>query len=208
MIRSIPFAPFWPEIRVSYPPEHKQQTRERIVASARRLWKAKGYANVSINEIMKDAGLTHGGFYAHFKSKDDLFAEAALDTAILERYRAMLNEPDVTALSVFETVIDTYLSTAHRDNPAEGCPLVALSDDAWRLGADVQGAYTKLADTAIKQLTHVLDGDGALARTVLAAMVGAIQVARGVDDADLSERILADTKATLMSMAKDRLGAG
>lgn len=191
---------------MSYPPEHKQQTRERIVESARRLWKAKGYANVSINEIMKDAGLTHGGFYAHFKSKDDLFAEAALDTAILERYRAMLTEPDVTPLSVFETVVDTYLSAGHRDNPGEGCPLVALSDDAWRMGADVQGAYTKLADMALKQLTHVLDGDAALAHTVLAAMVGAIQVARGVNDADLSERLLGHTKLTLMKLAADRLG--
>lgn len=191
---------------MSYPPEHKQQTRERIVESARRLWKSKGYANVSINEIMKDAGLTHGGFYAHFKSKDDLFAEAALDTAILERYRAMLTEPDVTPLSVFETVVDTYLSTGHRDNPGEGCPLVTLSDDAWRMGADVQGAYTKLADMALKQLTHVLDGDAALAHTVLAAMVGAIQVARGVDDADLSEQLLAHTKQTLMKLAADRLG--
>ena len=63
---------------MGYPPEHKQQTHARIVESARRLWKEKGYANVSIGQIMKAAGLTHGGFYAHFKSKDELFVEAAL----------------------------------------------------------------------------------------------------------------------------------
>lgn len=190
---------------MGYPPEHKQQTRTRIVDAARKLWKAKGYANVSIGEIMKDAGLTHGGFYAHFQSKDDLFAEAALDTAILERYRAMTQDPAVTPLSVFEMVLDYYLSAGHRDNPAEGCPLVALSEDAWRMGKGVQGAYTKLTDTAVKQLTHVLDGDAALARTALAAMVGAVQLARGVGDEAQSLNILEDTKATLMRMAKDRL---
>ena len=186
---------------MGYPADHKLKTHERIVDSARRLWKAKGYANVSIGQIMKDAGLTHGGFYAHFKSKDDLFAEAALDTALLERYRAMITEPDVKPLEVFEMVLDYYLSAAHRDNPAEGCPLVALSEDAWRLGQGVQGAYTKLTDTSLKQLTHVLGGDEQSAHMVLSAMVGAITLARGVDDNVASEKILSDTKATLMRMA-------
>ena len=113
---------------MGYPPEHKQQTRQRIVESARKLWKENGYANVTIGQIMKTAGLTHGGFYAHFTSKEDLFAEAALDLDVIERYRAMLTEPGGTPLEVFEMVMDYYLSTAHRDNPAEGCPLVALSD--------------------------------------------------------------------------------
>ena len=190
---------------MSYSPDHKQKTRTRIVDAARKLWKAKGYANVSIGQIMKDAGLTHGGFYAHFKSKDDLFAEAAMDTGILERYRALTADPDVTALSVFEMVLDYYLSAGHRDNPAEGCPLVALSEDAWRLGHGVQSAYTKLTDTAVKQLTHVLDGDDVLARTTLAAMVGAVQLARGVGDEAQSLQILADTKATLLAMAQEKL---
>jgi len=186
-------------------PDHKQKTRTRIVDAARKLWKAKGYANVTIGHIMKDAGLTHGGFYAHFKSKDDLFAEAAMDTGILERYRALTADPDVTAIGVFEMVLDYYLSAGHRDNPADGCPLVALSEDAWRLGKGVQGAYTKLTDTAIKQITHVLDGDATLARTALAAMVGAVQLARGVGDEAQSLKILEDTKATLMQMAKAKL---
>lgn len=190
---------------MGYPPEHKQQTRLRIVEAARRLWKAKGYANVTIGEIMKAAGLTHGGFYAHFKAKDELFAEAALDTGILDRYRALTQDPDATALGVFEMVLEYYLSAGHRDNPADGCPLVALSEDAWRLGAGVQGAYTKLTDTAVKQLTHVLDGDAALARTTLAAMVGAVQLARGVGDDTESLQILADTKATLLTLAKEKL---
>jgi len=84
--------------------------------------------------------------------------------------------------------------------------LVALSEDAWRLGKGVQGAYTQLTDTAIKQLTHVLDGDAALARTTLAAMVGAVQLARGTADEKQSLQIMADTKATLLAMAKDKLG--
>jgi len=186
---------------MGYPPEHKQQTRERIVVAARHLWKAHGYANVSINQIMKDAGLTHGGFYAHFKSKDELFSEAALDTEMLDRYRAMIAMPDVTSQQVFEMVLDYYLSAAHRDNPAEGCPLVALSEDAWRLGKGAQGAYTKLTDTAVKQLAHVLGGNTALAHMVLSAMVGAITLARGVGDEAKSLKILENTKAQLLKTA-------
>jgi len=186
---------------MGYPPEHKQQTRERIVVAARHLWKAHGYANVSINQIMKQAGLTHGGFYAHFKSKDELFSEAALDTEMLDRYRAMIAMPDVTSLQVFEMVLDYYLSAAHRDNPAEGCPLVALSEDVWRLGKGAQGAYAQLTDTAVKQLTHVLGGDEAVAHVVLSAMVGAITLARGVGDEAKSLKILEDTKAELIKIA-------
>lgn len=191
---------------MGYPPEHKQQTRVRIVDSARRLWKAKGYANVSINDIMKDAGLTHGGFYAHFQSKEELFAEAALDTQVLERYRALRADPSVPVLKVFESVLDTYLSAGHRDNPAEGCPLVALSEDAWRMGAGVQAAYTQLARYASAQMGELL-GDEALSHAALAAMVGAIQIARGVDDPALSQKILDDVKAALMQMAAARIGA-
>ena len=191
---------------MGYPPEHKQQTRARIVESARRLWKAKGYANVSIGEIMKDAGLTHGGFYAHFQSKEELFAEAALDTAVLERYRALRADPLVPTLAVFESVLDTYLSAGHRDNPAEGCPLVALSEDAWRMGKGVQAAYTQLAQYASAQMAELL-GDEALSHAALAAMVGAIQIARGVDDPALSQKILDDVKAALMQMAAARIGA-
>lgn len=191
---------------MGYTPEHKQKTRTRIVEAARKLWKAKGYANITIGQIMKEAGLTHGGFYAHFKSKDELFSEAAMDTGMLDRYRALTADPSVAPLTAFEMVLDYYLSAAHRDNPAEGCPLVALSEDAWRMGKGVQGAYTKLSDTATKQLTHVLGDDAAMARTALAAMVGAVQLARGVGDDAQSLKIMADTKVTLMQMATARLG--
>lgn len=190
---------------MSYPPEHKEQTRRRIVEGARRLWKRKGYANVTIGEIMKDAGLTHGGFYAHFKSKEELFAEAALDTEMLERYRAMRTDPSVSAIDVFAAVLDVYLSTAHRDNPSDGCPLVALSEDSWRLGAGVQAAYRQLTEYAVKQMVHLLN-DEALARMALAAMVGAVQLSRGVGDVKESQKILDDTKAALIEMAKVRLG--
>jgi len=190
---------------MGYPPEHKQQTRDRIVVAARHLWKAHGYANVSINQIMKQAGLTHGGFYAHFKSKDELFSEAAMDTKMLDRYRDMITMPDVTPQQVFEMVLDYYLSAAHRDNPAEGCPLVALSEDVWRLGKGAQGAYTKLTDTAVKQLAHVLGGDDALARMVLSSMVGAITLARGVGDGAKSLKILDDTRVQLVKIVEQQL---
>ena len=196
---------FSEEPPVSYPPEHKEQTRARIVDSARRLWKAKGYANVTIGEIMKDAGLTHGGFYAHFKSKEELFAEAALDTEVLDRYRAMRADPSVPAIAVFEAVLDVYLSAGHRDNPSEGCPLVALSEDAWRMGAGVQAAYTELTRVASERLADLL-GDDALAHAVLAAMVGAVQLARGVGDDAQSLKILSDTRQILVAMVNQRLG--
>jgi len=190
---------------MGYPPDHKQKTRQRIVEAARKLWKAKGYANVSIGEIMKAAGLTHGGFYAHFKSKEALFVAAALDTSVTERYRAFKDDPKAHPLDVFEAVLDTYLSVGHRDNPEDGCPLVALSDDAWRMGAGVQSAYTQLTKKAVKLLTELLNGDEALAHTVLAALVGAIQLARAVDDPKLSEAFLHDAKAQFMKVVAERM---
>lgn len=190
---------------MSYTPEHKQRTRQRIVESARKLWKAKGYANISINEIMKGADLTHGGFYAHFKSKADLFAEAMLDVGMLERYRAMVAEPGVSRLDVFAMVLDHYLSAGHRDNPQDGCPLVALGEDVWRMGGDAQVAYSKMTEIAIRQLAHLLDGDLALSRAVLSAMVGAIQLARGAESDELGQQIIDDTKAMLIGLANERL---
>jgi len=187
---------------MSYSADHKAKTRDRIIESARRLWKTRGYANVSIRQVMDGAGLTHGGFYAHFKCKDDLLGAAVMDTALLDRYRAMIEDPRTTSMEVFEMVLDMYLSVAHRDDPGAGCPLVALSEDVWHLGDGAMGAYARLVDTATKQLAHVLNGDRARAHMVLSTMVGAITLARGVGDEQQSRKIIDDARAQVLAWVK------
>src|SRR5215469_3225005 len=99
-----------------WPDEHKQETRERIVDAAATALRARGIDGVSVADIMADAGLTHGGFYAHFRSKEELVG-AALKRAATQTIGILSQEPQIDA------VIDTYLSAGHAAHPELGCPL-------------------------------------------------------------------------------------
>jgi len=162
--------------------------------------------------LMKALGLTHGGFYAHFESKDAL-VQASLEAAAeqtLERWQASgasepaagepaANDPASTPL---RTIIDWYLSTQHRDEPEEGCPLPTLAAE---LG--LRGQPSKTADTMVAHLTAQLAdsrlavGAGHEGIVALAAMVGALTLARAVSDRDASDRILAAVREALSRLA-------
>src|SRR6476620_7181301 len=119
-------------IPMRYPAGRKQQTRERIVRAAARRFRSRGSQGAAIGDIMKDLHLTHGGFYRHFDSKDDLLVEAfehGNDESHSPMLRAVENAPkggEVKAL------IDAYLSLEHCDNPADGCPVPALATELSR----------------------------------------------------------------------------
>ena len=134
---------------------------------------------------MKAAGLTHGGFYKHFSSKDQLVAEAtavAVDSLLKE----------MAAHATFKSVVAAYLSTRHRDNPASGCPLAALGDELARSGKEARAAAT----TGFMRLVDTLAGDArnaaARRRALVAAatMIGAVTMSRLVTDPALSTEIL------------------
>jgi TetR/AcrR family transcriptional repressor of nem operon len=178
-----------------YAENHKQETRERVLRIAARTLRHSGPEKLVIADVMSAAGLTHGGFYAHFKSKDAFLAET-LDT-IFARASAKTREmvaglPPRHALA---TYIDNYVSVAHRDHPENGCPIVALNSDLPRQSAKFREAFDRGVKSLVGALETWLTGAGfddaeALATSILSAMIGAVALSRAVSDEQLSDELL------------------
>ena len=177
------------------------QNRERIIEVAARLFRERGFGGIGVAELMKIAGLTHGGFYGHFASKEDLMAQAcarALEGS-LDAWHQVAERGGGNALSA---VASAYLSPAHRDRPGEGCALAALGAEAARHGSPVRGAFTQGVRSLVDRLTRLLPGKSKRAKreralAIFASMVGALVLARAVDDAELSEEVLQSVLASI-----------
>jgi TetR/AcrR family transcriptional repressor of nem operon len=192
-----------------YPADHKLETRERVLAEAAKQIRAHGPLGVGVAEIMKRAGLTHGGFYAHFKSKDALVAAAI--GKMFEGARTRWNNATSTrsAGPGLAAYIDSYLSAEHRDARDTGCPIAALSSDLPRLPNACRAAYaggtrnlTERISETLRELGH-RDAD-ALATSVVAELVGALALARVEPDEARSDAMLAASRRAL----RNRLGLG
>ncbi|MGZ3716190.1 MAG: TetR/AcrR family transcriptional regulator [Ktedonobacterales bacterium] len=181
-----------------YSQEHKQQTRQRVIAAAARIFRAQGVANVSIPRLMRQVGLTHGGFYAHFDSKDALVAEACASgqgETVKQLFRAAEQADPGKKL---RAILDNYLTPAHRDNPASGCTIPALAAEIAREPAEVRHAFTQSIRALLARLKPIMPDCGTDATdeptdealALLSGMAGAILLSRAVDDPDLSDRIL------------------
>ena len=186
-----------------YSSDHKAETRERVLKEAANEIRAKGPDNVAVSGIMARAGLTHGGFYAHFPSKDALVKEAIGTMFADARARSDKIDADGDPRDVLRAYVDFYLSAAHRDRRDRGCPLPTLSGDfarsqpetRERFGAGVVGIATRLAAPLAK--LGYADPD-AEAHALLAQLVGGVALARAVGDAALSDALLADTHASIV----------
>ncbi len=178
--------------------EETALTKARIVDTAARLLRERGLDGVSVAEIMADAGLTHGGFYAHFPSKEALCA-AAITHASSEtttRLAKRLAAHD-GGLDAFAT---DYVSKRHRASPAQGCVVAALASDAAHGDPAVRAALTAAVEQLVGVIEHQLDGSPAARARAVAAMtsaVGAVILARAVDDPALSNEILEAARAQL-----------
>src|SRR4051794_25319645 len=139
-----------------YTPDHKEATRRRMIETAGRRFKQDGIDGAGIATLVADAGLTNGAFYGHFSSKDDLVATVITDQ--LSRQLATL-ESLPKGWASLEAFVREYLSPAHRDNPADGCPSAALLDDIGRADAVVRDAYTAgmrpLIELVARRLDHL-----------------------------------------------------
>ncbi|MBB3541778.1 MULTISPECIES: TetR/AcrR family transcriptional regulator [unclassified Rhizobium] len=171
--------------------EQADQNRKRIIDAAGRLFREKGIHAVGVDEVMKSAGLTHGGFYGHFKSKGDLAAEA-LSYAMDESLRSEEDFPSVAALA------ETYLSKAHRDEAENGCTVASLGPELARLPSGKRGVIASYVRKRIDQMETLQEktgdqADRGKAIADLASLVGALVMARAVDDEALSNEILAET---------------
>jgi TetR/AcrR family transcriptional repressor of nem operon len=194
-----------------YDSDHKQKTRERVLKEAAKAIRAEGPHRIAVAGVMAKAGLTHGGFYAHFESKDDLVA-AAIDTMFGEA-RARFNRGTPVSGAVetpkakLISYIDFYLSAGHRDARTTGCPLPALAADLPRLAPASRERYGQGVVALTALIADALQALGraeplALAGSALSEMVGALSLARAVADPVQSDFILDASRTAL----KRRLG--
>jgi TetR/AcrR family transcriptional repressor of nem operon len=182
--------------------EQVAENRRTILEAASRLFRERGYESVTVAEVMKAAGLTHGGFYGYFASKDELIAGALAD--VLSR------RPEPTGdLADYAA---GYLSAAHRDNRASGCPTAALAAETIRLAGAPRAEMTAGVRRQIARLSRIVPGQTDVQKRQAAigswaAMVGAMILARVSDDPALSTEILEQTQSWLAAQAKDQGGA-
>ena len=190
-----------------YDADHKQKTREKVLKAAARAIRSHGPHRVGVAGVMRDAGLTHGGFYAHFESKDDLVAAAIGQMFEQSRARFLSEVKDYPPARALNAYIDFYLSPGHRDARDRGCPIPALAGDLPRLDRAARArfaagvaALTRAVAERIEQLGH--GEPEALGRSIVAEMVGALSLARAEPDEQKSNEMLADSR----ELVKKRLG--
>jgi TetR/AcrR family transcriptional repressor of nem operon len=194
-----------------YDGDHKQKTRERVLKEAAKAIRAEGPHRIAVAGVMAKAGLTHGGFYAHFQSKDALVA-AAIDTMFAEAARRFSRETveaggPQSPQAKLSRYIDFYLSAGHRDTRMTGCPLPALAADLPRLASASRARYGQGVAALTALLADALGAMGradapALAASALSELVGALSLARAVADPHQSDLILDASRIAV----KRRLG--
>lgn len=179
-----------------YPEGHKDRTRARIVEAARQLFNEHGYDRVTLDMVMAEAGLTRGGFYAHFRAKEALFA-AAVDSFLMGRgleWRSDAGiDPTRQSREMAERMIRSYLSAAHQTDVRAQCPLIALSSDVARSSPDVRESYQKLLSAMVwlfEANLGVPGHEGRRQAMALAALcVGGMILARTLPDSDLADAV-------------------
>ncbi|KFE64662.1 TetR/AcrR family transcriptional regulator [Hyalangium minutum] len=180
--------------------EQAEANRARIIEVAGELFREKGFDGIGVADLMKAAGLTHGGFYGHFKSKDDLAAQACEQAmaGTLKKWNKYVAESSDEPLAL---LVSQYLSTRHRDNPSKGCLFASLGGETVRQSSTVRRTVTAGLRSMIDLLTGLVPGRSKAARrekaiATMSGMVGALVLARAVDDNALSEEILRAAVAT------------
>ncbi|EJL88027.1 TetR/AcrR family transcriptional regulator [Pantoea sp. GM01] len=185
---------------------HKARTRQRILNEAAVVMRESGTESIGVAALMKRVGLTHGGFYAHFTSREDLvqavIAEMFADSARRFATITALKDP----LERFNQLIDSYLSEQHCDSPGEGCPLPALVSEMAHLPLDARTLFSqqraamrqRLAQT-LRELNHPQADDAAT--TILTEMVGAVALARSCADKKEAGNLLALSRRSVKQRA-------
>jgi TetR/AcrR family transcriptional repressor of nem operon len=181
--------------------EQAAQNRQKVLETAARLFREQGFDGIGLADLMKAAGLTHGGFYGQFESKEDLAAQASAQ-ALAESAEKWEQWAAQTNKSTLDALAQAYLSPRHRDNPGSGCAFVALGAEAPRWGRAVQRVFTEGLQRRIQRLVQIVPGQSDKARrqraiAAMASLVGGLVLARAVDDPKLSNEILNAVKSEL-----------
>jgi len=188
-----------------YPAEHKAQTRARIVESARVMFNRHGFDQVSIDDIMKEAGLTRGGFYHHFDSKQALYAEAVRSFTTCNPFaeevaRTKLKDPRKLA----KMLVELYLSDEVLEDVDKHCPLIAVPSDVARAGLKPRAAYTQVVENMLHVFRSAFgdrDRDaGREAMVIVNLCVGGMVIARTTDDAGLRKGLRAAARREALGL--------
>jgi TetR/AcrR family transcriptional repressor of nem operon len=187
-----------------YDPDHKERTHRRIVESASRQFRTEGMNGPGVAKLMKASGLTHGGFYKHFTSKDELFAEA-IDESVRE-IGAKLTDwaKQAPRGECRKEIVKKYLSIEHCDHPGMGCPIAALAADIARTRAATRRKVRVSMETYKKQLLEFMPGENSGENQknhalIFTAMIGAMAVARTMSDREEKEKLLALVRNHLLT---------
>ena len=183
------------------PNSRKEDTHERIVEAAARAIRKHGYSGVGVADVMKEAGLTHGGFYAHFDSRDALLVEA-LERAGRESFEAVTRAAEkhaVKGVSAFRSLVETYLADGHLATMESGCPVAALGSDMPRQSQAVRDASSTRVQRLIAAVRATLPRTPrATASVVAATLVGSLQLARALGDNAEGRAVLAAARKALI----------
>lgn len=187
-----------------YEPDYKAKTRQKVLAEAAKTLRSEGLQGMGVASVMGKAGLTHGAFYAHFESKDDLVAETIKAMILEARGKFDAVTADLAPADALRAYVEFYLSARHRDNTLTSCPLPWVANDiprlgeasAKRYGASIAG-LTEMLATRLRALSHP-EADAA-ASSVVAELVGALTLARAVEDRAQSDALLASSRASILA---------
>ncbi len=176
--------------------EKAAENRDRIIDVAARLFRERGFEGIGVADLMREAGLTHGGFYGHFASKEELMALAAARATEQNRAFWQAGSPPDKSGPALARQLGRYLSPAHRDAPGAGCPVAALGMDAARQSGAVREEMGRSVSSMIAALEALLPAEAGTARheqaiATCATMVGALVMARATTGTPLSDEILA-----------------
>ncbi len=185
------------------------RTRERIVSGASAMFRERGLADVGVAELMADAGLTHGGFYAHFKSREALVVEAIRFALVQSAQRIYLSELKNGDQPGYSRLIHKYLSERHRDDPKNGCVLASLGAEVARRDGESRSVFSEGFDELVTLLAELSPARTRNARrahilSVISALAGALTLSRAVNDPDVSDEILVSVRQSLLSDEKRR----
>jgi TetR/AcrR family transcriptional repressor of nem operon len=190
-----------------YDDNHKARTRARVLAEAAAAIRSKGVERVGVAEVMGGAGLTHGAFYAHFDSKDDLVAQAITHMFDASHAWFLKHTEGREPADALSNYVDAYLASSHARDRAHGCPIAALSGDLPNLPELARARFTDGTERFVAGFAKLLKAYGAknadaLAWSAMAEMVGALALSRTVSDPERAAEILRNSRA----MVRSRIG--
>lgn len=187
-----------------YTPEHKAETRQRIVRSASRQFRAEGLSGPNVGDLMKASGLTHGGFYKHFESRDELLVEAVEESIRENGARLIAWAEQASAGEGWKEIVKKYLSVEHCEHPEWGCPTAALAPEIARTAPAVKKRLEAAMSGYRRQLFRFMPGRSAAEKerngmVMIAAMAGALSTARMLPDARERQAVLSAMRDHLLS---------